>query len=967
MTKEPDSIFLRVFANFKMRLKVIFTLIIFYLAAFFPISLEAQDVKPENESILDELSTLIDFWEVKDPEKTIPLIRKIIHRAERTDDIFMKLLGLTAGEYYANQYDLKELESLLSETESYLTILEEKGAFLKYKDFFFEHTIISIENKLNEGKYLSAETLCFETIKKINSLSPGDDSRQFYEIIFAIIQADLKNQLFKHTEEIKILSGAQKKVTPGSSNDLLVSSRLADYYFKTDEQEKAIEYAERAYAVSRGLKDTEPEGPQNFLDSGTKLCQLYLEYDQHSEIPSIIKELDKSTVYIEYSKSAFDLLRGRYYAVLGATSDSETIIDSVIERRGKAENRLYGKLAEALYYKTLVFEQQNKTKDALEICEEGIKTLMPSVVQNDKFTKSHLSSLCYDKSLLLDFLVKKSALYLKTYKTNKQKQILIQALDYTEYVLELLRVIRNDLQYVFDKENLQRISHENSASILQIVSTIHSIEPSLKSRVEKIASGTMEASRSLLLAEAYERAEILLKNKENKELLEKVYDIRAKIAAIYKRADRQGLNAAELDSLNELQNEYYQIVGNQNESIDIQLVDLEVILRKEQQTLLQYFTGPHQLYIYANNGSVSDLIVRPLPEDFNSITETFIAGVSDEKGEVGDIPFLNSAHTLFNLLIPENFPLQKRLLIMPEGILNYIPFDALLTELPPEEKTFKFPEHSYLIKKHTISYDYSGRMFIAQKRGQIEQINFKGFAPEYVMNVQKVRSRNFGPLNFNKEEVKTINELFAGEIFTGEAANISNFEKTDFTNAYLHFAGHAVLEPDDAASAYLVFSSTDSVNRQILPMNAVYTKNIPAEMVVLSACKTGTGEMHRGEGVFSIGRAFTHAGTRSIMSTLWSVNDETTKQIMLRFYNNLNKGMRKDEALREAKLHYIEDLVVLYKSARPFYWAGFTPYGNMQAQSSSVSPVRWLSGGLILLILLWYSRERKKIKNLEAV
>lgn len=88
----------------------------------------------------------------------------------------------------------------------------------------------------------------------------------------------------------------------------------------------------------------------------------------------------------------------------------------------------------------------------------------------------------------------------------------------------------------------------------------------------------------------------------------------------------------------------------------------------------------------------------------------------------------------------------------------------------------------------------------------------------------------------------------------------------------------------------------------------LYNLQLNADPVVLSACETGIGELRRGEGIVSLARGFTYAGAKSIVTSLWSVADEKTKDIMVAFYQNLKKGLPRGEALRQAKLEYIDGL-----------------------------------------------------------
>ncbi len=108
----------------------------------------------------------------------------------------------------------------------------------------------------------------------------------------------------------------------------------------------------------------------------------------------------------------------------------------------------------------------------------------------------------------------------------------------------------------------------------------------------------------------------------------------------------------------------------------------------------------------------------------------------------------------------------------------------------------------------------------------------------------------------------------------------------------------------------------------------LYARHIPAELVVLSACETSVGEYRAGEGVVSIAKGFFHAGARSVVATLWSVDDARHADLMLKFLKNISTGERKDAALQKAKLDYISQHP--HDEAHPAYWAAATAWGNVR-------------------------------------
>jgi tetratricopeptide (TPR) repeat protein len=145
----------------------------------------------------------------------------------------------------------------------------------------------------------------------------------------------------------------------------------------------------------------------------------------------------------------------------------------------------------------------------------------------------------------------------------------------------------------------------------------------------------------------------------------------------------------------------------------------------------------------------------------------------------------------------------------------------------------------------------------------------------------------------------------------------------------VHFATHGLLNKVHPELSGVVLSLVDRKGKRqdgFLQLADVYNLNLPAEMVVLSACQTGLGKSVRGEGLVGLTRGFMYAGAKRVMASLWSVQDQATAELMRRFYGAMlgERKMRPAEALREAQ-------VEMWKQKRwrsPYYWAGFMLYGE---------------------------------------
>ncbi|MBO0798264.1 MAG: CHAT domain-containing protein, partial [Blastocatellia bacterium] len=145
----------------------------------------------------------------------------------------------------------------------------------------------------------------------------------------------------------------------------------------------------------------------------------------------------------------------------------------------------------------------------------------------------------------------------------------------------------------------------------------------------------------------------------------------------------------------------------------------------------------------------------------------------------------------------------------------------------------------------------------------------------------------------------------------------------------VHFATHGFVDKLHPELSGVVLSLVDREGRPqngFLQLHDIYNLNLPAEMVVLSACQTGLGKSVRGEGLVGLTRGFMYAGAKRVVASLWNVQDSATAELMKRFYGAMlgERGMRPAAALREAQ-------VEMWKQKRwrsPYYWAGFMLYGE---------------------------------------
>ncbi len=145
--------------------------------------------------------------------------------------------------------------------------------------------------------------------------------------------------------------------------------------------------------------------------------------------------------------------------------------------------------------------------------------------------------------------------------------------------------------------------------------------------------------------------------------------------------------------------------------------------------------------------------------------------------------------------------------------------------------------------------------------------------------------------------------------------------------------------------------------------------SLSAQLVVLSACGTGVGKIRKGEGVLSLAHAFACANCPCTVTTLWAIGDQSTKSIMTGFYRGLAKGLSKSEALRQAKLDYLEKADPLHN--QPYYWASFVCIGNNEPMQGLVltnnTKVMYLviMVSFVILVLLFFQKHNSKQRKIE--
>lgn len=287
------------------------------------------------------------------------------------------------------------------------------------------------------------------------------------------------------------------------------------------------------------------------------------------------------------------------------------------------------------------------------------------------------------------------------------------------------------------------------------------------------------------------------------------------------------------------------------------------------------------------------------------------------------VPLQKNLAKLTEWLMPDLEDDGLPVVIVPDGILNFFPFEALRIG------------DEYLMEQRPVSYAFSLRL-TDQMQGEYKHKSMIAFAPDFSGNTSVTsrtlpESTKLGHLKHSLEEVEALGDSYPEfQVFTGADATISNFFEYSDSASIIHLATHAIAGTGPRDEGAIYFSNSD--NAAFLTIDDIERMHIPADMVVMSACQTAKGRLVEGEGVMSFARAFAASGVHAAIGTLWSVNDVTTKAIMMSFYDLLRQGKTKDEALRMAKIRYMEAVDGPYR--HPYYWSGIICIGDSNMVSS---------------------------------
>ncbi len=594
------------------------------------------------------------------------------------------------------------------------------------------------------------------------------------------------------------------------------------------------------------------------------------------------------------------------------------------------------------------YEALNSIDKALNHYQLALQNLTKNSPKKDVFKNPSLSDTIYNKLDLIRVLHLKASAAFKKYKQTDD--------------ITYLKLAEKTYNTAFDfHDQLPQQINTQESRLFQAEVIVPFIENALAVAYElqqsqekkpKTAFRFMEKNKATVLIQAINEADALQYAGLPDSLVQQEKELRESITAYEKQHYNTQQNKEKhriTNLLSKQKDEHYQLVeyleNNHPEYYNLKHKQNTTTLKDAQNYLdnqtaiLEYFVGDSSIYVLTIEKDTARLDSLDKPKNWNKTLKDFRRFISEDSTQLSFVPH---AHQLYQWLLKKPLnnlnPNIKHLQIIPDAQLNYLPFGLLIDNIPENPDYQNLP---YLLKEKSISYAYSTTLLLEnqqQKRSEASYL-YGGFAPQYSDN----------DLNYGRENVEAQAQKFKGKSFLAKQATKAQFLKSADQFQILHLSMHGIL--DDKNPLYSKLEFTDE------PLHAadLYNTRLNADLAILSACNTATGNIKKGEGVMSLSRAFTYAGCPSLLMSLWEVPDKETADIMEDFLEQLKAGKTKDEALKNAQL------ACLAKSSttqHPMYWAGFVPSGNMQPVKFSQTCNCWWILALILIIISYFTIKR---------
>ena len=616
-------------------------------------------------------------------------------------------------------------------------------------------------------------------------------------------------------------------------------------------------------------------------------------------------------------------------------------------------------------YRAELLVTEKKYSDALSYLQQSISIFSGNFKNQDTHANPSDFVGTFTSYTLFEALFKKAVVFEQLYQSQPKEEYLHESLDAYNSALILLRYIEKCYDTDDSKIFLKKISQEAYLGAFQVCMKLSHIHPEADYLEQAFLIG--EKNKASVISASLKEKALEKTPGISEDLLQKERNIKYNIARLNIKSeqavDNQIIQTIQREkSRNEI--ELYQIQKNleqNNHYYKLKYEDSYPGIKELQQhisgdqAVISFYATKTDLHAFILTASSFQHVQFDSLPLIQQDAENWIRLLkSTENGKKFKGEAVGSR--LCTRLVKPILPLvsgKDNWIIIPDGILYFLPFESL----PSGE------DSKSLLETTEISYRFSSRFIETEFSPKISKgipnkiLAFAPFTSE---------SESMNQLPFSLEEIAGL----PGRQYIDSGATKEQFLKEINKFAVVHLATHAVSDVNNSSASFIAFyPKKKSLSEDCLFLDEVYGLNLDAtQLVIISACETGKGEIVNNEGVISLARAFAYAGCLSTINSLWKADDKATSAILRQFHFYLQKGYSKSKALQLAKIDYIKS-DALNKS--PNYWAHLILMGNTEPVYKKGWDIKWplvvISFFGIFLILIIGRKKLKKSRRFSRI
>ena len=518
-----------------------------------------------------------------------------------------------------------------------------------------------------------------------------------------------------------------------------------------------------------------------------------------------------------------------------------------------------------------------------------------------------------------------------------------ESLEYLDQALEYLRTERRN----FEGEGSQ-------LSFIDEYSSVYGEAASLAFMLFELTGD--EKYKESILRYTEERKTVLLKRRLNKfsslrvakipdSLIVAEEMLLSKLSDPELKGEYAEIESEYDDLLQLLREKYPSYFDLRYDSKTATIADIQSKIIDKKQSLVEYIDVGHSYLVLIITKDKAEVLSID-KDGFENEIEAFNSSILRRDLAKANSQSMELRKILFDPIVP--FLAGTEIFIIPDGSLYALNFEALASD------------NGFLIEDYTISYLLSSTTALLY--GNLEDSRITNGALAVAPGFEN--GENQGSLGekfikqpFAMKTAEMVEDVFSGLALTAYAASEERFKNEAEEYRIIHLGTHTEINVKSPMLSRLILSRSDNEDGY-LHAYELYNLPLRAELAVLTACETGVGKSSESEGVLSMAHGFAYAGCPSLIMSLWEIDEKTSAQIIEDFYAYLSDGMAKNEAIRKAKLNYIEknegELV------NPYYWSGLVLFGDVSPIESGNSYGWLIVGVLFLLALAIYFRKKSQ-------